>query len=366
MLVTSEFPPLPGGIGNHAHQLALHLTQEGYRLTVLTDYRTYEQEEELRFDAGQPYTVLRISRKTRRFGMYLNRVRAYRKLLSKADVVLASGKFSLWLVGFASFGFGPVPKVAILHGSEVNFKAKVLKWSIEQALGRFDTTIAVSRFTAGLVKHLPLEPVVIPNGIDLSQWEANQRSNPRLQGQPVLATVGRVSTRKGQLQVIKHLPALKQHFPDLQYHCIGIPSEAAAFMAQATALGVADQVHFHGAVPDSSLKALLRATDVFVMLSTESATGDVEGFGIAILEANALGIPAIGALGSGVEEAVRDGHSGILVEPHDQLAFKQALETLLQNREHFKQGALDWASQHDWKRIVKTYQQVVEDVLRTK
>ena len=59
--------------------------------------------------------------------------------------------------------------------------------------------------------------------------------------------------------------------------------------------------------------------------SSPTATGDVEGFGIAILEANALGIPAIGALGCGIEDAIENYSSGILINYLDTEAFKNAL-----------------------------------------
>ena len=56
------------------------------------------------------------------------------------------------------------------------------------------------------------------------------------------------------------------------------------------------------------------ASDVFVMLSSPTSTGDVEGFGIAIIEANALSLPSIGAKDCGIEDAleIRDGIYGIL------------------------------------------------------
>src|SRR5690606_29260011 len=137
-----------------------------------------------------------------------------------------------------------------------------LKKTIDVSLKQFDSIVAVSNYTKQLVRHLGKEVTVIPNGIELDEWQVEDLSKATLKGHPVLTTVGRVSTRKGQLQVIKLLPALKQRFPDLHYHCVGIPTEADACMAQAKALGVADQVTFHGAVPESSLKSLLLATDV--------------------------------------------------------------------------------------------------------
>ena len=245
--------------------------------------------------------------------------------------------------------------MAVIHGTEVNLKATVLKKAIDLSLKRFDTIVAVSTYTSGLVGHLERDIQVIPNGIDLSQWQISKLSKTELNGSPVLTTVGRVSSRKGQLEVIKLLPELLKVYPNAHYHCIGIPTEASDFIAQAKILGVDNHVTFHGAVSDADLKSMLWVTDVFVMLSVESNNGDVEGFGISILEANALGIPAIGSKGCGIEDAIKDGVSGFLVDVQDVAAFSSSVETLLSKPQEFKLQAKAWADQHDWNQIVKQY-----------
>ena len=47
LLVTSELPPLPGGIGTHTHHLAGQLHNLGYKVTVLSDSRTFSSQEEI-------------------------------------------------------------------------------------------------------------------------------------------------------------------------------------------------------------------------------------------------------------------------------------------------------------------------------
>ena len=125
------------------------------------------------------------------------------------------------------------------------------------------------------MSHLNKEVVVIPNGIQLENWGTENLPEIIVKGNPVLTTVGRVSSRKGQLQVIQQIPELLKQFPELQYHCVGIPTEAAVFLEKAKSLGVAKHITFHGSVTDAILKQTLLQTDVFVMLSTESKTGDV-------------------------------------------------------------------------------------------
>ncbi len=46
LFISSEFPPQPGGIGNHAHYLALALQKEGKQLTVLSDVRSKDGKPE--------------------------------------------------------------------------------------------------------------------------------------------------------------------------------------------------------------------------------------------------------------------------------------------------------------------------------
>ncbi|PYE82124.1 phosphatidylinositol alpha-1,6-mannosyltransferase [Winogradskyella epiphytica] len=359
LIVTSEFPPQPGGIGNHAYNLALYLAENDYAVTVIADQRDVDATEERRFDGSLPFRVKRISMRSLRFLMYIQRIITTFKEFRNTDVVIATGKFSLWNVAFGSLCFKR-KTMAVIHGTEVNFKSAWLKRSIDLSLQRFDQIVAVSHYTKSLVSHLNKDVQVIPNGISISDWKLPQ-SRTKLKGSPVLTTVGRVSSRKGQLNVIQQLPELLKHFPELHYHCVGIPTEADDFMVIAQSLGVEDYITFHGSVSEERLKQVLQATDIFVMLSSESRSGDVEGFGIAILEANAMGVPAIGSKGCGIEDAVLDGASGFLISNESDIEFKNAINRIMASPINFKQEALKWANQHSWSTIIKRYEELIEN-----
>lgn len=355
LIVTSEFPPQPGGIGTHAYNLALHLNASGYKVTLISDQRSYSGAEEVAFDAGLDFKVFRVPRLKWRFWMYIKRLIFLYRLLKRADQVIASGKFSLWSVAAFSLLFKR-RFLAVLHGSEVNFKQPLLKKSIEKALLRFDTLIAVSHYTKHLVAHLKHPNlVVIPNGYNADKWNPDIRASAQGSGKPLLVTLGNVTERKGQGNVIRLLPELLKTYPHLEYHCVGIPTQQAQFQDLAEALGVAEHLYFHGRLADAPLQRLLLKSDALLMLSSPTATGDVEGFGIAILEANALGIPAIGATHCGVEDAIKEGYSGRLVAFDDSLAFSEALADLLNNKQQYGLQSKLWAEQHLWKQIIKRY-----------
>ena len=126
-------------------------------------------------------------------------------------------------------------------------------------------------------------------------------------------------------------------------------------MKVAIDLGVNAHITFHGAVDDLQLKQALINTNIFVMLSSATKTGDVEGFGIAILEANALGIPAIGSKHCGIEDAIKSNISGILIDSGNTTEFINAIGRILDSKEAFSEGAKNWALQHSWSTIINRY-----------
>lgn len=353
LIVTSEFPPQPGGIGNHAFNLALHLSNIGFDVKVIADQRSEDGKEELQFDKTLNFSIVRVPKYNIRLFMYIKRVLLTIRMYRNAKDIIATGKFSLWNVAFCSLFFKR-NSMAVIHGTEVNFKSFFVRKAIDFSLNQFDSIIAVSNFTKSLVKHLAKDVVVIPNGINQSDWDI-KLATKKIKGNPVLTTVGRVSSRKGQLNVINHLPELLKYYPDLEYYCVGIPTESEDFKKVAQNLNVFDHVHFTGSLPFNELKKILKSTDIFIMLSEESKSGDVEGFGIAILEANAIGIPAIGSLGCGIEDAIHQNNSGLLINAKDTQQFISAVTNILEDLPKFRSGAILWAESHDWNVIIQKY-----------
>lgn len=360
LIVTSEFPPQPGGIGNHAYHVARSLTHSGYQVSVITDQRSESGADETYFDSSLAFNVYRVAIQNPRLLMYVTRLFQLFRHMNSVDIVLASGKFSLWSVALVSF-FYKKKFLAVIHGTEVNFKNSILKHSINKSLKRYAHVITVSQYTKGLVGMLKLSSVsVIPNGIDYVKWSQQIQLNSLLNGEPKIITVGHVSERKGQLQVIKQLPELIKHYPDIHYHCVGIPTKKDVFFAEARRLNVASYVTFHGQVTDDELKNFISDSDIFIMLSTETKSGDVEGFGIAIIEANALGVPAIGSGNSGIQDAIFNRHSGIIVDDSDTNGFTEAINTILGSKDFYSKEARAWAKKHDWSVIINRYIKIIE------
>jgi phosphatidylinositol alpha-1,6-mannosyltransferase len=172
-----------------------------------------------------------------------------------------------------------------------------------------------------------------------------------LAGKRVLLTVARLVPRKGHRVVLQVVARLVREFKDLTYLIVGTGPDESDLRNLARKLGIADFVVFAGYVCDEDLPDYYRACDVFVMPNCEEA-GDMEGFGMVFLEANAVGKPVLGGRSGGTKESIKDGVTGYLCDPHDVDAIVAKLRLLLQNpslRQQIGSQASAWVrSEFDW------------------
>lgn len=148
----------------------------------------------------------------------------------------------------------------------------------------------------------------------------------RLHGRRVLMTLARLDASekyKGFDEILELLPDLSTVFPNLSYLIVGDGNDRCRLEEKAGKLGVSDRVVFAGWIDDSEKVSHYRLADAFAM------PGSGEGFGIVYLEALACGLPVLASALDGSRDAVRDGELGMIVDPRDREALKEALIRLL-------------------------------------
>ena len=121
-------------------------------------------------------------------------------------------------------------------------------------------------------------------------------------------------------------------------------------------------VKVHGPVSNEEMHKVLDDSQIFILLSEIQSDGDFEGFGIAVIEANYFGLPAIGSKNSGLEDAICNGVSGVLVDPHDPDEVSTAIQTIKSDYEKFSGGARQWAMEHHWSKIIQRYIKAIEGI----
>ena len=237
-----------------------------------------------------------------------------------------------------------LPFVVYAHGNEV-LAAIDSDWDKPRlALKKAACVLANSRFTAGLLQTAGVVPesiAIIPLGFDTERFRPqipNLQLRRTLLGDrargPVILTVGNLVERKGHDMVIRSLPAICQQVPDATYLIAGTGPFKERLDELAAQLGVRDRIIFAGNVPDDQLPDLYAMCDVFAMPSrARLASHDVEGFGLVFLEAGACAKPVVAGRSGGIEDAVVDGFTGLIVDPSDTQDIGQALIRLLTDSE---------------------------------
>ncbi|RMH37848.1 MAG: glycosyltransferase family 1 protein [Nitrospirae bacterium] len=171
------------------------------------------------------------------------------------------------------------------------------------------------------------------SGVDLSGFA--EPSNRRVarsrfgfrEDHLVLGTVANIFPRKGYELMLKALPQIIRVHPQVQYVIVGAGDES--YLAQLKAIsrhvGIEAHVHFLGF--QQHVPSVLSALDLYVH------PAEMEGFGIAILEAMAAGKAVVATSVGGIPEIVRHGETGILVHQRDPDVFARAVIGILNDPE---------------------------------
>ena len=118
-------------------------------------------------------------------------------------------------------------------------------------------------------------------------------------------------------------------------------------------------ITFHGILSDNELINFYNNTDILVMLSTIQRDGDVEGFGIAVLEANYFGIPVLGSNQGGILESINNGYNGILVDANDSKQIFSGITQIFKEKDSFNNNCQIWANKFCWSEIGKKYLKLI-------
>lgn len=373
ILLGSEFPPGPGGIGTHAYQLALHLSQRGWQVAVLTPQAYVSEATRDAFNGRQPFSVTTLPERASGRDWWQKRLQLTARTVEsiRPDIMVASGRRALWTAAGLQQRFR-IPWVAVGHGSEFVGQSALARLLTVQAIKRAAAVVAVSEYTARLIGEMtvPARLVVIPNGADGERFRPRP-ADPALAhrlgaaGKKVVLTVGHVSERKAQDVVIRALPRVAEACPDVVYVMVGLPSRRDALQSLAVELGVSDRIVFAGAVADDELPDYYNLADLFVLVSRRAAGGDVEGYGIVVKEAALSGKPAVVSQGCGLTEAIVEGVTGISVPPDDPAATARAITQMLADdtrREAMGGRAREQAATETWAHRVDAYDDLLQDV----
>lgn len=346
LIVTNDFPPRPGGIQAFLHNMALRLDPDRLVVYASTWKRGRDGiEATAAFDAEQPFTVVRD-----RTTMLLPTPDATRRAVG---LLRGHGCTSVWFGAAAPLGLmapalrkaGAERLVATTHGHEAGWAQLPASRQLLRRIGESTDTITYlgeytrSRIATALTPAAAGRMVQLPPGVDEKTFHpgsggAAVRARLGLTDRPVVVCVSRLVPRKGQDTLILAMPRILAKEPDAVLLIVGGGPYEKELRKLAYETGVADSVHFTGAVPWSELPAHYGAGDVFAMPCRTRRGGlDVEGLGIVYLEASATGLPVVAGDSGGAPDAVLDGETGWVVRGGSPEAAADRIVTLLGDAE---------------------------------
>ena len=361
LIVNSHFRPLIGGALTVYEGLATARPDVFHILSATVDYTTGRVCDGAEvYDTAVPFAVHRLEhlrapmRSGKGFGVLTAASRTIqewrvRKIVLREilnlqarhdfDVICIGALDALgWLVGPLKAQTRALITI-YTHGEDVSqtpYRQAVLA-ARGKALAEADGIVAVSNFTAQLiVKKFALSPgkiKMLKNGVDLLRFKQKPVENVRVPlgigAGPLVLSVGRLVERKGFDKLLEAWPRVLAAVPEAKLAIAGTGVMTDRLRGLADADDMQDSVRLLGHVPDALLPSLYATSDLFVMPNRTMPDGDTEGFGLVFLEAAASGVPAIGGRAGGVEDAILDGETGLLIDGGDIGAIAFAITDLL-------------------------------------
>lgn len=334
VVISAEFPPTVGGIASAARDLVEGLAATGTSVRVLTQGRVNPAgASDVKIARIPPW----LGRKyIKVIPMVL--VAAWMCVQERPDRVVAMTWTHDGVVAWMLKMLLRVDFAVALQGTEVVQASGWRLWLMRRIFNAARVLIAISGFTRSVAisAGAPGERVFVvhpstsivrttigiyPNRVD-ARWG--------LVGRSVLLTTARLVERKGHADVIRAMAELGSRFPELVYVITGEGPYSEELLRVARELGVEDRLVMVGFVDETELHGLFARADIYVSPSRDDH-GDVEGFGLALIEAGSFEIPVIAGRSGGVEDAVVDGVTGFLVEPGDIEGLKDRLVALLED-----------------------------------
>ncbi|MEK6590554.1 MAG: glycosyltransferase family 4 protein [Nitrospinota bacterium] len=352
LMISSDFPPISGGQSKFLFNLWCNLNPD--EIIILAP--RIEGCEVI--DNKLPFTIIRLNiplcdglliKSIKTLILLFHTIKLI--LLKKIDRIHCGQVLSAGFVGYICHILFRKPYFPYVHGADFlefttpfhSFKRRGLRWGkilLNLILKNASLIIANSSFTKNALIDfgIPEEKVKVINPpVDYKRFEVVRdaeglKENYGLRGKKVMLTVGRLVERKGHDYVIKAMPEIIKEIPEIHYLIVGDGPYKNELEILSERLNVRDFITFTGFIPDENLSSYYTICDFFIMVSREiKERGDIEGFGIVYLEANAAKKPVIAGRSGGIGDAVEDGVNGILVNPTDSGNIAKAIIKLMKD-----------------------------------
>lgn len=376
LLVSEVFPPENGGSGRWFWEVYRRLPRES--VFVLADeypgHAEFDRTHDIRIERarmGVPDWGILSPGSMRDYWKLFHQIR---RIVRREGIThmhcarsVAEGSLGWMLNRYCGLSY-----LCYVHGEEMRAAAssRQLTWMTKRALRRASLFIANSQNTVRLLTDewgVPEEMIRILNpGVDASKFvpvvrNMADRNRFGWGDRNVVLTVGRLTRRKGHDMMIRALPIILQHIPDLLYVIVGNGEDRGHLVQLVSDAGLENAVQFMGEIGDGDLVRCYQQCDLFALPNREYE-GDFEGFGMVLLEAQACGKPVVAGDSGGTAETMRIPETGRVVCCDGPNALAGVIVELLRDRELISRMGLagrEWVmNRFDWPVLTRQAEEI--------
>ncbi|MDG7008054.1 MAG: glycosyltransferase family 4 protein [Nitrososphaerota archaeon] len=340
--------PEAGGAEVFTHEVAKRLALRGYSVTLFTSSFPGAHNEDV-------IDGVRILRNGSRNSVHGLGRKFYEEHPSGFDIVVDEINTKPFMTPL----FVKKPKIALIHQlareywlSEVPFPANLLGYYYLENhwLRRYANvpTVTVSASTRRDLESLGFSSIfMVPEGLTYQVLSETPLKN----GVPTVMYLGRLTKAKRVEHLLKAFARVRRSRSDARLWVVG-----DGYLHERLKKRLGDGVLLFGKLPKSDVSELLREAWVLVYPSVR------EGFGLAIIEANAHGTPAIGYDVAGVRDAIQNGDTGILVQNGEIAQLANAISSVLEDeslRLRLSRNALAYSRNFSWDKSADEFEKVL-------
>ncbi len=348
--------PEAGGAEVYTFEIAKRLVKMGHEVTIITS----------RPNGLSPHEIIdgiEVIRDGGTYTVYIKARKIYEeKFRGKVDIVIDE----INSVPFFTIRYVKEPVVALIHQLMREYWLLGIKPPISWIgyllepkvlrMYRKVPTITVSESTKKDLEKLGFEKVhIVPNGLNISPLDRI----PEKEKIPTIIYLGRLKKTKRPDHAVSAFKHVVEEVSDARLWIVGDGPYREKLQNLVKKMHLLDKVVFFGRVTEEVKYELLKKAWILVVPSVR------EGFGLVVLEANAMATPVIGYNVPGLKDSVKHMETGILVESGNIEALAKTTTQLLTDinlRNRLAKNALKHAQQYNWNRSTEYFIKVIKGI----
>jgi L-malate glycosyltransferase len=371
LILNHEYPPVGGGGGQAAQDIARELTRRGHEITIITAHLKGLPRDELvenihlirlpslrkrSYQAGflamGAYVLVAI-------GAGFRVIRRWHPDVIHVHFAVPAGAAARILSRLTGTPYVLTAHLGDIPGGVPEKTGGWFRWVFPFTIPiwrKAASIVTVSEYTRSLIQQTyNINPVVIPNGI---RMENENPAGLQVHDPPVIIFAGRFMPQKNLVELVETLALVK----DIPWKCIMVGDGPLLEDIKRTIATHDLQKRFSlpGWLTTQQVLAYLAQSDLLFMPSLS------EGLPVVGLQALSMGLAIVASRVGGNIDLVEPGSNGFLADPNDRDAFSSALRRLLSDQkalQNARQASRILAGRFDIKTVVDRYETIFKKIV---